>query len=441
MIQIDNKKDCCGCGACAARCPKQCITLQSDEEGFLYPKVDIFTCIDCGLCEKVCPMIHPHSNEENQQKAYAAINPDDEVRLQSSSGGVFTILAEQVLTEGGVVFGARFDEQWQVVIDYTEHVEGLAAFRGSKYVQARTGNSYQQCERFLKAGRKVLFSGTPCQVSGLHRFLRKSYSQLITVDFICHGTPSPLVWGKYLQEVVEAGKQAIGDHSYRVQRLGWKRYKGRIENNVSEGLSLCFPKDDSHYMRAFLSDLILRPSCATCPAKEGRSHADLTIADLWGAGQILPEMDDNKGTSLLFVNTIEGEQFLQQLPLRSREINKQQAVSYNSAYLKSVVMHPKREEFFNDLPTSTSVTQLIDDKLRPTFIQSLIQSYWRIRIYLVKRLLHRSRDCKKGKYISEEDISQLSVPMLHAVGVNFRDKAKGWSSYELTIALSDKKNK
>lgn len=200
MINITNKYNCCGCGACAQCCPKQCITLDVDKEGFSYPVVDTSVCVDCGLCEQVCPFLHPYEKRE-PLRTLAAYNTQEEVRMQSSSGGIFSLLAEKVIQEGGVVFGARFDENWQVTIDYTESIDGLSAFRGSKYVQARTGDTFKQCESFLKADRKVLYSGTPCQVAGLKHFLRKEYGNLLTVDFVCHGVPSPKVWGLYLTQL------------------------------------------------------------------------------------------------------------------------------------------------------------------------------------------------------------------------------------------------
>lgn len=199
MIDIKDKKLCCGCNACVQRCPKQCISVQKDEEGFLYPIVDLSICIDCGLCEKVCLVLNQGS-ERNPIEVFAAVNKDDSIRMQSSSGGIFTALAEQIIQEKGVVFGARFDEKWEVKHDYTETIEGLKAFRGSKYVQSRIGDTFSKAEFFLKAGRKVMFTGTPCQIAGLRLFLRKEYENLLAVDIICHGVPSPLVWRKYLGE-------------------------------------------------------------------------------------------------------------------------------------------------------------------------------------------------------------------------------------------------
>lgn len=240
MIQIKERENCCGCSSCVQRCPKQCITMREDNEGFLYPEVEDSSCIGCGLCEIVCPMINPFEKCE-PQKFLAAINNDEEIRLQSSSGGIFSIIAEKVIHEGGVVFGARFNDTWQVILDYTESTEGLAAFRGSKYVQAIVGDTYKQCEKFLKGGRKVLFSGTPCQIAGLKHYLLKEYNNLITVDFACHGVPSPLVWRKYLEEISNAAVHTVDGNSiglpfftstsiikeirFRDKSEGWKKYR------------------------------------------------------------------------------------------------------------------------------------------------------------------------------------------------------------------------
>ena len=165
MIKIIDKEQCCGCSACLHICPKHSITFKEDKEGFLYPHVNTETCIDCGLCERVCPVLN--QNEERiPEKVYAAKHEDDEIRMKSSSGGIFTLLADQILDEGGVVFGARFNDKWEVIHDYTETKEGLAPFRGSKYVQSYIGDSYKIAETFLKSGRKVMFTGTPCQIAG-----------------------------------------------------------------------------------------------------------------------------------------------------------------------------------------------------------------------------------------------------------------------------------
>ncbi len=228
MIEIKEKYNCCGCSACVQICPKQCISLSADNEGFLYPQVDTAVCINCGLCEKVCPVIN--QNEPRMPlEVYAAKNTDEEIRLKSSSGGIFTLLAEHIISEGGVVFGARFNENWEVVHDYTETVEGLESFRGSKYVQSIIGENFKKAKFFLDEGRNVLFSGTPCQVAGLKKFLRKEYENLLTVEVVCHGVPSPMVWHDYLdyrRAKHATGKNTVSESVMPPQR----RLKIRFQN-------------------------------------------------------------------------------------------------------------------------------------------------------------------------------------------------------------------
>lgn len=228
MINIKEKHNCCGCSACVQVCPKQCISMSADNEGFLYPQIDTAICIDCGLCEKVCPVIN--QNEPREPLAvYAANNNNEDIRLKSSSGGIFTLLAEQIISEGGVVFGARFNENWEVVHDYTEAIEGLEPFRGSKYVQSIIGDNFIKAKQFLTDGRKVLFSGTPCQIAGLKKFLRKEYENLLTVEVVCHGVPSPMVWRDYLD--YKRAKRAAGKNSVSKSAMPpLRRPKIRFQN-------------------------------------------------------------------------------------------------------------------------------------------------------------------------------------------------------------------
>jgi Coenzyme F420-reducing hydrogenase, beta subunit len=221
MIKILDKKECCGCEACIQVCPKQCIVFDEDSEGFRYPKVDESVCIDCGACKRTCPILSPYENRK-PLSLQAAINPDISIRKQSSSGGLFTMLAERVIRDGGVVFGVRFDKDWQAVFDYTESIDGLAAFRGSKYVQARVGNAFTCVKDFLKEGRKVLFTGTSCQVAALRHFLHLDFENLLLVDIVCHGVPSPKVWRLYLNEVTQNAVRAISDVQFRNKNKGGK---------------------------------------------------------------------------------------------------------------------------------------------------------------------------------------------------------------------------
>ena len=395
MINIINKKNCCGCNACVQRCPKQCITMHADNEGFLYPVVDTETCIDCGICEKVCPVIN---QEEPQEpiKVFAAYNKDEKIREQSSSGGIFTLLAEETIKKSGVVFGVKFNKNWMPEFDYTETIEGIAPFRGSKYVQAVVGNAYKQAEDFLKSGRNVLFSGTPCQIAGLRRYLRKEYSNLLTVDIICHGVPSPKVWEMYLKDTCskllkstpdekiqsvspmgETYKSCIEAISFRSKITGWKKFSLLLKLNLStfDGKNTVVftePFGKNNFMQAFLSDTILRPSCYTCPAKQGKSHSDITIADFWGIDAIDPAFDDDKGCGAIFVNTAKGEALypISQTTYKEKAFN--EVIAYNSAYYQSCKPHPNRKKFFKGLNKVTDISSYIQKMLQPTLTRRIV---------------------------------------------------------------------
>lgn len=439
MINITDKHNCCGCSACSSICPKHCITMQADSEGFLYPKVNEADCIDCGLCEKVCHELHPFE-ERKPQKVYAAINKDEEIRLKSSSGGIFYLLAEKTIAEGGVVFGARFDEQWQVVIDYAETMEGVKTFMGSKYVQARIETAYIDAKRFLTEGRKVLFSGTPCQIAGLHHYLRKSYDNLLTVDIICHGTPSPKVWSRYLDEVVVAERKAISDVQFRNKRNGWKAFNFTMTYNQGEqSISLTSHHQHNHFMRAFLRDMILRPSCYQCQAKSGRSHSDITIADFWGIGAEMPEMDDDKGTGLVLINTDKGVSALDWSNTNHKETTAEVALSHNPAYFRSVAAHPKREQFFHRIDETESVNSLIIDCLRPTVKQRLRLSLSRCK-HLIKRMLIFATGGGKTKICNQTEMTSIpQIPENSSVSsITFRNKRQGWKSYRMEIKIKIK---
>ena len=368
MINIAKKEDCCGCNACAQRCPKSCITMQADSEGFLYPQINAQLCNNCGLCEKVCPVIN-QGNCRKPLKVYAAINKNEDIRIASSSGGVFSALAQKTLSNGGVVFGAAFNKEWGVEHIYIDSTEELKELRGSKYVQSNIGNTYKEAERFLKQGREVLFSGTPCQIAALKLYLRKEYNNLTTIDIVCHGVPSPKAWCMYLEETtsmlmrnrVGEGKTVITTKSggykscietinFRDKTNGWKNYSFLLKLKLPtyDGENIDLFMEDFHkniYMRAFLSDLTLRPSCYACPARNGKSGSDITLADLWGAEQICPETDDDKGLSLILVKN-EG------IDLSSLEIcsvKYEDALFYNRSIERNVSKPQRRETFFRKL--------------------------------------------------------------------------------------------
>ena len=343
MINITDKHNCCGCGACVQRCPRKCITMQSDKEGFAYPVVDTKQCSDCRLCDKVCPVINQQP-ERQPIATYAAINIDQAVRDESSSGGIFTLLAEETINKGGVVFGASFNEKWEVEHIFVDNANDLGRLRGSKYVQSNIGGSYSMAEKFLKECKEVLFSGTPCQIAGLKRFLRKEYKNLKTVDFVCHGTPSPLVWKKYLDEVCHANKIGnITDIQFRNKAEGWKKFSLQIKyvNHDGKEMILRETLDDNIFMKCFLSNLCLRPSCYQCPARSGKSNSDITLGDLWGAEYICSEIDDDHGISLVMVRKE------QELPQCNKiVIPYNEVLKYNPSISTDVAIPHKRSKFF-----------------------------------------------------------------------------------------------
>lgn len=345
MINIKNKQDCCGCSACAQRCPKQCIAMAEDEEGFLYPKVDISKCIDCHLCEKVCPVIN-QDDPRTPLNVYAAKNQNDQIRLDSSSGGIFTILAEQVINAGGVVFGACWDEEWNVKHDYAECLDDLVKFRSSKYLQSIIGDNYLKAEQFLKSGCTVLFTGTPCQIAGLKHFLRKDYDNLLAVEVICHSVPSSGIWQRYLEERLQTlrwSKSDIKHISFRNKETGWKGYSFIIENKNGNAFSELGSKNA--FMRGFLADLYTRPSCQACPAKQLKSGSDITLGDFWGIDSLMPEIDDDKGVSAIIINTEKGRKALHSvndlIPSSWADI-----CVNNPALVKSAKVSENKERFF-----------------------------------------------------------------------------------------------
>lgn len=390
MINIQYEHLCCGCEACVNACPKHCINFKEDEEGFRYPKIDKSTCIDCGLCEKVCPVINQAPPQE-PLSVYAAKNTNEEELLKSSSGGIFILLAKLVLRQGGVVFGAKFDEDWKVIHAYAETEGEIQTFMGSKYVQSRIGNTYSQARVFLKQGRKVLFSGTPCQIAGLNHFLRKKYDNLITVDVICHGVPSPKVWGKYLSEVTNNGVKVIKNCKFRNKDNGWKRFNFKIEySSKDKPIIISSYHKDNLFMRAFLSNMILRPSCYNCKAKSGRSHSDITIADFWGIQNVVPEMDDDKGTGLVLVNSPKGKTIIDTLKIKKAGIAFTTAIKGNKSWSTSVAPHPMRERFFRKMDNTKKVTKLIEKELKPnkTIRQHVSVNFVKFKVFICTILRH-----------------------------------------------------
>lgn len=354
MIAIEkmiaaNRADCCGCYGCYNACPFEAITMAEDEEGFRYPRVDAECCRNCGKCERTCPVLNPIEREqESTPVTYAAINKDEAVRADSSSGGMFHLFAEQVLAQGGIVFGAGFDANWEVCHQSVERVDDLGRLRVSKYLQSRIETTFQQVAGQLRQGRRVLFAGTPCQCAALRRFVGKNDENLVLVDFICHGVPSPKIWRNYL--ALRARKKEIRRISFRNKNLSWERYLLAISyGNANKYLAADLNTD--LYLRGFLQNLYLRPSCHSCHFCKKNRPSDITLADFWGVQEESPDMYDGKGTSLIFIQSQKGKALFQQVQDRARikEQDFAKAIRHNPSMIQPSTPSPKRAAFFRDI--------------------------------------------------------------------------------------------
>lgn len=351
MINIDTKNNCSGCKACYNICPKNCIEMSIDEEGFWYPKVKIDKCIQCGLCEKVCPEINIYNNERSYDVpiCLAAWNNDKSVRLDSSSGGVFTSIAEWIVSNRGVVFGAGYDNGFNVIHKEVHNIQGLVELRGSKYVQSDINYTYSKAKRYLDEDKKVLFVGTPCQIAGLYNFLKIDYKELFTCDIVCHGVPSPIVFEKYKQNLEEQYNSKACKIGFRNKKYGWKKYSVAIKFDNNKEYSETLGNDV--YMKGFLRNYYLRPSCYKCSYAQLKRTSDITLGDFWGIASKYPELDDDCGTSLLLINTDKGKVMLEACKnnIFTRECDLDHAKLGNPSIISSVKVPKFREKFFEDL--------------------------------------------------------------------------------------------
>ena len=360
MITVEEKNKCCGCSACAQACPVSCIQMIVDKEGFLYPSVDKDKCIGCNKCDKVCPIINNSKQTEDCITAYAAYSKSNELLEMSSSGAIFSEVALKILQDGGVVFGAAFDENLMVKHIYIESEEDLYKLQGSKYLQSVIGNTYKETEDFLKQGRKVLYVGTACQIAGLKQYLSKDYDSLFTIDVLCHGTPSPFVWKKYLDSIKRGqGFGKIVKARFRLKKPNWQKYS--LEFTSEDGNVIDQLYYENSYMKLFLGNLCLRPSCYSCSFKYLDRYSDITLGDCWGVENSLPEMFNDRGVSVVIIHSEKGVNVFNDIKnsLVYKEENVDKLLPKSADSRHSVKCPKNRKRFFKKFARVDDINSLV----------------------------------------------------------------------------------
>ena len=338
-------KNCCGCAACANICPQNAIVMQEDKEGFLYPHIDSNKCTNCGLCAKICPVLNVTYNNISKPESYAVM-ASDEIRRNSSSGGVFPVFAYHFLENNGYVAGAVWDKGGIVKHIISNQKEDIEKMRRSKYLQSEIGNCYNEVKKILNDDKKVLFTGTPCQIAGLKSFLKKEYENLFTLEIICHATPSPKVFRKYLDENLDGEEFVSTD--FRDKINGWGRVL-TVTTATTTNIYSCLAKDDN-FMQAFLKNLCLRPSCETCLFNKKPRQADITTGDFWGSFHYKNNLDDKKGLSIIFINNDKGQKLFNLLKKDFKKIKPipyKKAIKGNPNLVKSTKINKHRNNFMN----------------------------------------------------------------------------------------------
>lgn len=321
---------CTGCTACVNSCPLNAIYMVQDNFGFLYPEINDNMCIDCGKCKVACPQ-NNDARYNGENKFYAGVSFDDEIKEKSSSGGIFSLLAEKIIKKGGVVFGAAFDKEFNVNHIGVDKIADLRLLRGSKYVQSNIGDCFEQVENFLEKGRYVLFSGTPCQIDGLYSYLKGSPEKLYTIDILCHGIPSPNVFKDYIDNET-ANDEKINSFKFRSKKTGWLNYSTDIVFN-NGGKTIYH----SSYMQGFLNNYYLRECCYSCRYATRKRVGDITLGDFWGYREKAPAYleNDDRGISLVIVNSKKGDKLFKSIRKKAAVVSK----SYDDAAKDNPILY------------------------------------------------------------------------------------------------------
>ncbi len=375
MVEILEHEKCTGCAACYTICPHKAITMQFDNEGFEYPIINKDVCINCGLCQKVCPVLqynnrHPQRCANNDaQKGFAARNNNYSQRLISSSGSIFPPIAEWILDKGGIVVGTAYDEFFNAKHLIINSKEKLSEIQGSKYLQCKADNTtYKIIRKELNKGQLVLYSGMACQVEGLKSFLQKKYDNLYTIDLICMGIPSPIIWQRYLKTFFVGEK--ILNVNFKEKSIGWDSFCFYVKTNKREFRECGM---ENLYLQSMFRSWNMRPSCFHCPFKKEKRFSDFTLADCWGAYKLVPEINDNKGLSSVIVHSKKAFELWKQLKERIdyREISIDEIAAGNTNLIQNKAQSGNRELFYNMLKNNPKDAFCILCKVKKTFWDKL----------------------------------------------------------------------
>lgn len=376
-IKNGDKTKCCGCRSCEQICPTRCITMEEDNEGYLYPLLDRDNCINCGKCELHCPIYHPHIESE-VQTAYGFIHDLKEITDKSSSGGAFHAFSEYILQKNGVVFGCILDEKLKAKHVCAKDFQELEPMHGSKYVQSDTEQTYSQTKEYLEAGRMVLYTGTPCQIAGLRAFLNNDYEHLITVDVVCHGVPSPKLFSKYLGwSKKKYGEDCIG-FSFRNKQFNWEDSPLKY---ITINKEIMIPIEKCPYMYGFRLYFTSRPICYTCQFANKTRTSDITIADFWGVKEFYPKIIIKDGVSSVIANNQKANKILESALNRGTLFKTSlDYISTNNPHLVKPTPKPlQRDSLYKKI--DCDFDQLIIEFLTPKFtVKSIVKKLIPARI-------------------------------------------------------------
>lgn len=401
-MEICEKDKCTGCQACMNICPVGAIAFREDRKGFLYPDVSE-KCVGCNACKKVCPRNTGILINQSEPVVYAAFTKNKVTRKNSSSGGIFMELAKSVLEQKGIVVASRLSDDCKAVFfDSCETVDELKKFQGSKYVQSQPGLIFRQVKEKLTAGRKVLFVGVPCQVDGLKKYLNKKYDNLLTVDIICHGAPSPKLWRDYCSHLENVYGAKVVDVSYRYKKPNWTRFS--LKADFDNGKSYVKSKFDDPYLISFLKEISMRESCHSCEYTSTHRTGDITLADFWGYHSYDFKMrNTERGISLVLINTKKGEESFDNIK-REIEFQKRtikEAIGGNRSLKEPWKKNPMSEDFWNEYTMGGGLEKAFDEYCKPYHFPAKMYVSWFItnHMYLIPKSIIKMRKKLRGGVI------------------------------------------